>query len=294
MPPVTIETPAAEGQPEGGITQEALDAALAEAAAAEEARAQGKTPEALAAEKAAEAAAKEGEKPTKPEGVPDKFWDAEKGQVNTEALLKSYSELEAKQGQQPEKKTEGEQPKEGEEAQVSNALKDAGFEYQALADEFVANGDFKPETVDKLEKAFGKELVADYREAKKAQFASAATSFDTQVFSAVGGQETFSKATAWAASALTPAEIAEFNGHVTSGDLNRATLAAKGLAARMAAEGGNAPSLVNGGKTNSEAKGGYASVEQMGAALNDDRYRNDPAYRREVDAKVDASTHLLR
>lgn len=29
-----------------------------------------------------------------PDGVPEKFWDAEKGAVNTEALLKSYAELE--------------------------------------------------------------------------------------------------------------------------------------------------------------------------------------------------------
>lgn len=37
------------------------------------------------------------EKPA-PEGVPAKFWDANKGALNTEALLKSYSELEKKLG----------------------------------------------------------------------------------------------------------------------------------------------------------------------------------------------------
>ena len=32
----------------------------------------------------------------RPAGVPDKFWDREAGQVRTEALLKSYLELERK------------------------------------------------------------------------------------------------------------------------------------------------------------------------------------------------------
>lgn len=36
--------------------------------------------------------------PTRPEGVPEKFWDAEAGLVRTEALLKSYRELERKLG----------------------------------------------------------------------------------------------------------------------------------------------------------------------------------------------------
>jgi len=36
----------------------------------------------------------EGDTPTKPEGLPDKFWDAEKGQVRQDALLESYTNME--------------------------------------------------------------------------------------------------------------------------------------------------------------------------------------------------------
>ena len=37
-------------------------------------------------------------KPSRPAGVPEKFWDAESGAMRTEALLKSYLELERKLG----------------------------------------------------------------------------------------------------------------------------------------------------------------------------------------------------
>jgi hypothetical protein len=37
----------------------------------------------------------------RPEDIPEKFWDAERGEIRTEALLKSYSELERKMGSMP-------------------------------------------------------------------------------------------------------------------------------------------------------------------------------------------------
>lgn len=45
-------------------------------------------------------------KPTRPDNVPEKFWDAEKGVVNQDALLKSYLELEKTRGQTPPKQDE--------------------------------------------------------------------------------------------------------------------------------------------------------------------------------------------
>lgn len=41
-------------------------------------------------------------KPQRPDTVPEKFWDAEKGVVNQDALLKSYLELEKTRGAAPE------------------------------------------------------------------------------------------------------------------------------------------------------------------------------------------------
>lgn len=275
----------------GVITQDAIDAAVAQAEADHKARTEGRSPsEATSATDAPEV-------PAKPDWVEDKFWDAEKGEVNTEALAKSYQELQSKQSQAKtgDTQAEGSETSAGsDEAEVSDALKAAGFEYQALAEEFVTNGDFTDATVEKLEKVFGKELVQDYRDAKKAQFASATASYDTAVAESVGGLDTFKSVTAWAANALNAEEIAAFNADVTSGDVRRATLAAQNLQARFSAEGGKPPNLVNGGRTGAEARGGYASIEQMSKAMEDPAYRKDPAYRASVDAKIEASTHLLR
>jgi hypothetical protein len=37
----------------------------------------------------------------RPEDIPEKFWDSERGEIRTEALLKSYTELERKMGSTP-------------------------------------------------------------------------------------------------------------------------------------------------------------------------------------------------
>ena len=37
-------------------------------------------------------------KPTRPEWCPEKFWNADKGEVNSEAMAKSYTEVEKKIG----------------------------------------------------------------------------------------------------------------------------------------------------------------------------------------------------
>jgi hypothetical protein len=52
----------------------------------------------LAMEGAPDLAQQVQEPPHRPAGVPDKFWDREAGQIRTDALLKSYLELERKLG----------------------------------------------------------------------------------------------------------------------------------------------------------------------------------------------------
>ncbi len=274
------------------VTDQSIEAAVAQAEAEHQARVTGKAQPGDETPPAQEEAPTT-EKAAKPDWVEDKFWDAEKGEVNTEALAKSYQELQRKQSQPPK---EGEQAKtEGEQdAAAKDALSAAGFEFQALATEFETNGDFTPDTKAKLEAAFGKELVADYVTAKQAQFAAVGNSFVSEVQAAAGGAEAYTAIAAWAADTLSPAEQAIYNSDVQSGDVRRASLAASNLAARFTAEGGKAPSLLATGKTGSASDAGYASMEQMGSDLSSPRYRIDPAFRREVDAKVEASRHLLR
>ena len=73
------------------LTDPTVDAALA---AASEVTAPDAAEAAAAAPGASEAAAR-------PDGVPEKFWDPEAGALRTEALLKSYLELERRLGGEP-------------------------------------------------------------------------------------------------------------------------------------------------------------------------------------------------
>jgi hypothetical protein len=68
---------------------------------------------------------------TAPEGVPAKFWDAEKGAVNVDALLKSYGELEKAQSAPAD-------PTDHSAAQ--EAVKNAGLDWDTIVGKATVGG----------------------------------------------------------------------------------------------------------------------------------------------------------
>lgn len=62
-----------------------------------------------------------GEKPKRPDSIPEKFWDADKGALNTEGLLKSYGELETEAGRLRAKE---QPPKDGYVVTIPEKYKD--------------------------------------------------------------------------------------------------------------------------------------------------------------------------
>lgn len=122
--------------------------------------------------------------PTRPDGVPDKFWDDETSALRTEALLKSYLELEKRMGAGEEDAPIAELPNVPEtpdayeietsndlvasDPEINRRLHEAGFSQDQaklvykLAEEYLlpavsdAYGEvFVQQEVGKLEKAFG-------------------------------------------------------------------------------------------------------------------------------------------
>lgn len=216
------------------------------------------------------------DKPSKPEWCEDKFWDAEKGQVNSEALAKSYQELQSKQSQ-PKGEDDKTDEKPADEAKVEAppelkaALDAAGINFDAVAAEYAEKGEVSPESRAKLEAAFGKNVVDNYFNGLAAQATTAASTYEANVRSAAGAD--FDAAKSWADDNMTPAEIAEFDAHVRSGDEARAKLAVQGLVSKFQAEGGKAPNLVQ-GKNGSQNSDSFASIDEMATAMNDARYRD--------------------
>jgi len=227
-------------------------------------------------------------KPTqsKPEGLPEKF-------NSVDELVKSYSELEKKLGEQsqpteqsvdPVSKTEvkqEEQPKSDLDI-ATKAVDSAGLNMETLSEEFAKDGKLADGSYKSLEKAgIPKEYVDRFIAGQQA----IADQQSATVKNLVGGTESYDNMSEWAGQNLTETEKQAYNTAVNSKDLEAVKLAVVGLKARYAQSTGSEPTLVE-GKTSPSAEQGFASWAQVTQAMSDPRYAKDPAYQAEVKNKL--------
>lgn len=228
---------------------------------------------------------------TRPENIPEKFWDAATGTVKTEDLIKSYQELEKKlptaaTAQTPPAVTLPVTPDPA--AATPDAAKEAlaakGLDMGKFATEFQTNGTLSPETYAAIEAAgFGKEVVDAYIAGQQAL----ANQRDQAGYEVAGGKENFSKMVTWAAANMSVEERQAFNKAVAGTDAEM-KLAISGLRAQYEAVNGKEPQLQGG--IPSTAAAGYESKAQMTADMRDPRYAKDPAFRAKVEAKLAVTT----
>ena len=220
------------------------------------------------------------EVPAKPEGIPDKFYNAETGAVDYDAMAKSYTELEKKQSGKPEVEPPVEEPK-----TADDAVQAAGLDMGALTAEYDANEGLTDKSYDALAKAgIPKETVDQYIQGQQALVAQA----QTEAYSLTEGKEGYEAMSQWAKANLSEAELVNYNTQVNSPNSKIREQAIRGLHSQFASDSGEGKPLVHGGSTTSTT-GGFGSRAQMIAAMQDSKYQSDPAYRAEVEAKVAAS-----
>ena len=225
-------------------------------------------------------------KPTqsKPEGLPEKF-------NSVDELVKSYSELEKKLGEQsqpteksvdPVSKTElKEQPKSDLDI-ATKAVDSAGLNMETLSEEFAKDGKLADGSYSSLEKAgIPKEYVDRFIAGQQA----IADQQSATVKNLVGGTESYDSMSDWAGNNLSETEKQAYNTAVNSKDLEAVKLAVVGLKARYAQATGSEPTLVE-GKASPSAEQGFASWAQVTQAMSDPRYAKDPAYQAEVKSKL--------
>ena len=226
-------------------------------------------------------------KPTqsKPEGLPEKF-------NSVDELVKSYSELEKKLGEQsqptkesvdPVSKTEvkQEQPKSDLDI-ATKAVDSAGLNMDSLAEEYAKDGKLADGSYKSLEKAgIPKEYVDRFIAGQQA----IADQQSATVKNLVGGTEAYDSMSEWAGQNLTETEKQAYNTAVNSKDLEAVKLAVVGLKARYAQATGSEPQLVE-GKASPSGEQGFASWAQVTQAMSDPRYAKDPAYQAEVKNKL--------
>jgi hypothetical protein len=219
-------------------------------------------------------------KPVKPDHIPDKFWDAEKGVVRVDDLAKSYTEAEKKLGAQPPKAPQVVTPPTVDDAAA--AAQKAGLDMAALNAEFAEKGDLTPETRTKLETAgYPKEMVDSYIEGQKAL----ASKYHAAAQEAAGSKENLDTMLDWASKHFTPKEAEVFNKATASGDVEQLKFAVSALKSRYSAAEGEKPQLLTGVNAESGTDV-FQSIRELSMAQRDKRYTTDPAYRRQIDAKA--------
>ena len=266
-----------EGQP--ALTQEQRDAA-----SAEKFRAQQQVP---TDENIADGT--DDEKPQRPEHIPEKFWDAEKGEVRVDELVKSYTELEkVKAAPASPKEGDGENAngeenangKEGDDA----ALAEFGQLREKATDLLLAG---QPLT-DDLYVGFEKRgLSRDDVDAFIAGQQAIGQLIEMEMHKEVGGADTYKAMIDWAKTNLKPEEIDAFNRDVVDSNDRAVNLnAVRGLHARFQLANGRDSRDVTLNANGRAAGAGYASGAEMRADMASEKYKKDAGFRAEVARKV--------
>ena len=206
----------------------------------------------------------------RPSWLPEKF-------NSPEDLAKSYAELEKKLSAP---KDEADAPNAEAEPQTSEPVS-----FDKFAEEFASSGELSEDSFTELEKmGYPKEMVETYiRGMQSAQTADAEA-----VMAVAGGSEGYKELTDWAKANMETKELELYNQMVGTGTDN-AKMAVEWLMSKREASEGVEPNLVS-GKTTAPAKDEFRSTAEVVAAMKDPRYGKDPAYTKDVEAKLSRSS----
>lgn len=234
----------------------------------------------------------------RPAHVPEKFWNAETGEINTEALLNSYGELEKKVGtpkaddavgDEPDADADEQEAADEADPEADEALKvaeEAGLDVPALEAHWEEHGALPDDAYEKLASVgVDKTLVDEFVAYRIAQ----GEAVRTEVLGSVGGEEVVNKMIEWAAQNYSQEKADAFNEGVNSKNKGKIELALKALKADFDKANGVRPKLLK--STSGPAPKGdkYASLEEMLADQKNPKYRTDPAFRQRVVEKLSRS-----
>ena len=225
---------------------------------------------------------------------------------SAEELEKAYLELQKKLGERSteETSTETETEEPATEATEEEAEEESSEEpsevYQALesaSQEYEEGGELSPDTLEKLAQLDSKELVeqwVQYVNSSKGDPEPGAMPQEDvdRIMGSVGGTDQYQAMVAWAGDALAPEEIAAYDAVVTSGDPNSVYWAVQGLRSKYVESNGYEGTQVSGNRA-ARPEPGFRSQAELARAISDPRYRDDPAYRMDVEQKLARSGDLM-
>ena len=226
---------------------------------------------------------------------------------SAEELEKAYLELQRKLGEKgtTEEEVEAEETDEQVSEEVSEQDDDAEADEdisEALQTLVAASNEFdegglSQDTIEKLSQLDSRTLVetwADYIKSQRDQVQQAQLTEEqaASIRDAVGGADNYQEMLGWAADNLSPDEIAAYDGVMNGGDYGAMYWAAQGLKSRFASEAGYEGARYSGARA-PKAEPGFRSQAELARAISDPRYKDDPAYRIDVQEKLARSGNLL-
>jgi len=223
---------------------------------------------------------------------------------SAEDLEKAYLELQKKLGQKEEgveddstsDSAPDSAPDSTPEEEQSPVSKRVDFLKEA-SDEYYSNdNELKPETIQKLKEMPSEELIEAYLELQKNNPVAKAQPLSDDaaktIVDSVGGQDAYNDTLAWAADNLKPEEVAAYDNVVNSGNKDAIFFAVQALNQRFKDSVGFEGQQISGRAPKSTVKG-FRSNAELANAISDPRYRNDPAYRYDIEQKLAASGDLM-
>ena len=223
---------------------------------------------------------------------------------SVEELEKGYAELQKKLSGQEE--TTEEVSDSTEETTPTNAseiygeyigsrLDEAGVDYQGMNTKWQETGKLDDDDYTALEGAgFSKDMVeayldgVQYRAEQDSQLAAKEVAAIKNEF---GGEQVYTEMIQWAAANLDKGEVDAFNSMLKTSNPHQIRIAVAGIQAAYMNNAPREPKLVGGRAARADTTK-FKSTAQVVAAMNDERYATDEAYRQEVQEKLSRSKVL--
>jgi len=224
---------------------------------------------------------------------------------NAEDLEKAYVELQKKLGGEgtEDSETTGESedtPDDGETSEETEEAKEdspaLALVNEAAAEYWDNDKSLSEDTIAKLGEMSGSDLLSAYLQAQQANPVDQApettkdlTAQDiNEVRSAAGGEKEYGELVQWAADNLDKSDVSAFDELISSGNVGAIKLAVNGLKAQYESVNGYEGTMLS-GKPPTTSKEVFRSQAEVVAAMSDERYDKDPAYRQDLIEKLDRS-----
>lgn len=216
-----------------------------------------------------------------------------------EDLLKAYQELERQRTKENQDDAEEEEVEESvDNADEAEETTESDEIFNRAAQEYTDNGQLSDDAIEALSQMDSKDLIKAYVDyygrnaANYEQKELEATQLEA-VKEIAGGSDEYDNMIGWAAQSLAPDEIDAFNSVTESGNLAAIRFAVEALNSRYRAAEGFEAELVTGKASTSTNVKAYRSQAELARDIANPLYHSDPAFRADVEARLQASKDLL-